>query len=88
MLGCVINGSAAKDHGAEANAAQVEYFRQELSALRAQSHTELARRHIELQQAQNSGLTRRAADVRRIIRALETELMTLERLGERLDDWP
>jgi hypothetical protein len=43
--------------------------------------------YIELQQLQVSGRLSRAADVRRIIRALERELVTVDRLGEGLKRW-
>lgn len=81
----LIEGSETSN--ASANLAQAEYFRRELSGIRAQAETDLARNYIELQQVQNSGLTSRAADVRRIIRALEYELTTLERLAAGLDRW-
>jgi hypothetical protein len=71
----------------EADAAQAEYHRRELSGIRAQARADIARRYIGLQQLQDSGLLTRAADVRRIIRALERELVTLERLGEGLKRW-
>ena len=71
----------------KADAAQAEYYRQELSGIRAQAESNLARRYIELQQCQASGLTDRAADVRRVIRALERELVTLEELGQGLKRW-
>ena len=72
---------------ANPDVAQAEYYRRELSGIRAQAETDLARKYIELQQLQNSGLTSRAADARRMIRALESEVTTLERLGEGLNRW-
>ena len=81
----LIDGDAAQNR--EADVAQAEYYRQELSGIRAQAESDLARRFIELQQLQNSGLSTRAADVRRIIRALENEVITLERLGQGLNSW-
>lgn len=71
----------------DANVAQAEYYRQELSGLRAQAQADLARKYIELQQCRNSGLLPRAAEVRKAIRALEYEINTLERLGEGLTRW-
>lgn len=71
----------------EGNAAQAEYYRRELSAIRAQAEADLARLYIELQQSMDSGLNARAADLRRHIRALQYELVTLERLGEGLERW-
>ena len=76
----LIRGGTAEDGGP--GLAQAEYLRQELSGLRAQAETDLARRYIELQQVRNSGLVDRAAYVQRFIRVLELELVTLERLGE------
>ena len=81
----VINGSVARNR--EADAAQAEYFRHELSGLRAQAETDLARHYVELQQSENSGLLARAAHTRKFIRALEYELSTLERLGQGLNRW-
>jgi hypothetical protein len=49
----------------------------EASAARA----DLARRFVELQEAQSAGWTSRATYVRRIIRALESEVVTTERIG-------
>lgn len=85
MVGSVVNGNLAKDR--EADFAQAEYYRQELSRLRAQAQSDIARKYIELQQLQSSGLLDRAADVRRVIRALEYEIATLERLGDGLTRW-
>jgi hypothetical protein len=85
MVGCVVNGDVAQDR--EANAAQAEYYRRELSGIRARAETDVAQKYIELQQVQDSGLLARAAHVRRIIRALEREIATLERLGEGLKRW-
>jgi hypothetical protein len=85
MVGCVVDGDVAKDR--DANAAQAEYYRQELSGIRARAESDIARRYIELQQLQDSGLLARANDVRRFIRVLETEIATLERLGEGLNRW-
>ena len=84
MVG-VVNGDVADNR--DPDAAQAEYCRQELSGLRAQAQSDLARRYIELQQLRDSGLAERAADVRRFIRALESEIATLERLGEGLQRW-
>lgn len=81
----MVDGDVADDR--EADAAQAEYYRQELSGIRAQAESQLARKYIELQQCQASGLTQRAADVRRVIRALEREIVTLEKLGEGLKRW-
>jgi hypothetical protein len=85
VVGTVPNGNVAETR--QADAAQAEYYRRELSGIRAQAQSDVARRYIELQQLQASGLMARAADVRRIIRALESELVTLDRLGEGLDRW-
>ena len=85
MVESVINGSVAENR--RADAAQADYYRRELSGLRAQAQSDLARKYIELQQLQGSGLLDRAADARRVIRALEREITTLERLGEGLDRW-
>jgi hypothetical protein len=84
-----MDGVVTGDAGGSRNpdAAQAEYYRQELSGLRAQAQSDLARRYIELQQLRDSGLADRAADVRRFIRALEQEIATLERLGEGLQRW-
>jgi hypothetical protein len=71
----------------KADAAQAEYYRQELSEIRARAEANLARKYIEVQQYQTSGLADRAADARRVIRALEREIATLERLGEGLKPW-
>lgn len=76
----LVNGNAA--NGDDPGVAQADYWRNQLSGLRARAQTDLVRRYIELQQVRSSGLTNRAAYVERIIRALETELATLERLGE------
>ena len=84
MVG-VVDEDVADDR--RADAAQAEYYRRELSGIRAQAESDLARRYIELQQLQASGLLDRAADVRRVIRALEHEIETLERLGEGLRRW-
>jgi hypothetical protein len=62
-------------------------LRRELSGIRAQAEADLARRYIELQQLQDSGRLTSAASVRRFIRALEYEIVTLERLGEGLKRW-
>ncbi len=80
-----MNGNIANNR--EADVAQAEYYRHELSGLRAQAQSDLARRYIELRQLQDSGLASRAADVRRFIRALEYEIATLERLGQGLNRW-
>gem|GEM_PF-3633231 len=80
-----VNGDVAKDR--DANAAQAEYYRRELSGIRARAEADIARKYIELQQVQDSGLLTRAGHVRRIIRALEREIATLERLGEGLKRW-
>jgi hypothetical protein len=85
VVGSVPNGNVADTR--RADAAQAEYYRRELSAIRAQAQSDVARRYIELQRLQAAGLTARAADVRRIVRALESELATLNRLGEGLDRW-
>jgi hypothetical protein len=85
MVGCVVDGDVAKDR--DANAAQAEYYRRELSGIRAQAEADIARKYIELQQVQDSGLLARAEHVRRVIRALEREVATLERLGEGLKRW-
>lgn len=84
MIG-VVDGDVADDH--RADAAQAEYYRQELSGIRAQAESDLARKCIEVQQLQGSGHLDRAADARRVIRALEREIATLERLGEGLKRW-
>jgi len=81
----VVTGDVADNR--DPDAAQAEYYRQELSGLRAQAQSDLARRYIELQQLRDSGLAERAAHVRRFIRALESEIATLERLGEGLQRW-
>lgn len=81
----VVTGDVADSR--DPNAAQAEYYRRELSGLRAQAQTDLARRYIELQQLRDSGLAERAAHVRRFIRALESEIATLDRLGEGLERW-
>lgn len=85
MVGCEVNGDVAQKR--EANAAQADYYRRELSGLRAQAQSDIARKYIELQQMQDSGRLARAHDVRRIIRALELEIATLERLGQGLNRW-
>lgn len=84
MVG-VVDGDVADNR--EADVAQAEYYRQELSGIRAQAESNLARKYIELQQCQASGLMDRAVDVRRVIRALEREIVTLEKLGEGLKRW-
>jgi hypothetical protein len=71
----------------KADAAQAEYYRQELSAIRARAEADLAKKYIETQQYQASGIADRAVDARRVIRALEREIATLERLGEGLKRW-
>jgi hypothetical protein len=86
MVESVFNG--AKTTKLEPDAAEAEYLRQKLSALRAQCQADLARRYIELQEANNAGWTSRATFVRRIIRALESEVVTMEGLGWSLKDWP
>ena len=85
MTGLAINANV--DGNRLAQAARAEYYRRELSGIRAQAQSDLARRYIELQRLQNAGLTGRAADARRLIRALEYEITTLERLGDGLDRW-
>ncbi|MBJ7337882.1 hypothetical protein [Mycolicibacterium sp.] len=80
VVAWLIRGNAPND--GEPGAVHAESVRQELSGLRAQAQTDMARKYIELQQVRNSGLTSRAAYVERVIRALELELTTLERLGE------
>lgn len=85
MVGCVANENVGQHR--EADVAQAEYYRRELSGIRAQAESDLARKYIELQQLQDSGLLSRAADVRRLIRALEYEITTLERLGHGLNRW-
>jgi hypothetical protein len=88
MAGCEVKEHAADAPAAgSADAAQADYYRRELSALRAQAQSDIARNYIELQQLLNSGLMQRAANTRRVIRALESELNTLERLGEGLKRW-
>jgi hypothetical protein len=52
------------------------------------ARADLARRFVELQEAQSAGWTSRATYVRRIIRALESEVVTRERIGWSLKDWP
>lgn len=76
----LIRGNAVSD--AAPGVAHADYLRHELSGLRARAETDLARNYIELQQVRNSGLTSRAVYVQRLIRALELESATLERLGE------
>jgi hypothetical protein len=71
----------------KADMAQAKYYRQELSAIRARTEANLARKYIEVQQYQASGIADRAADARRVIRALEREIVTLERLGDGLKRW-
>lgn len=85
MSSCGVDENVAKD--CKADAAQAQYYRQELSALRARAESDLARSCIELQQLTDSGLLGRAADVRRSIRALKYEIGTLERLGQGLQRW-
>ncbi|TPG31752.1 hypothetical protein [Mycolicibacterium hodleri] len=85
MVGFTVNGGTPQNR--DVNSEQADYYRQELSGIRAQAEADLARRYIELQQVQDSGLAARAADVRRVIRALELEVATLERLGEGLKRW-
>lgn len=84
MLGAVSDDG---ENNRKADVAQAEYYRHELSGIRAQAEADLARKYIEVQQCQASGLDDRAADARRVIRALEREIITLERLGEGLRRW-
>ncbi len=84
MLGAVSDDG---ENNRKADVAQAEYYRHELSGIRAQAEPDLARKYIEVQQCQASGLDDRAADARRVIRALEREIITLERLGEGLRRW-
>ena len=85
----VMSGGVDKNvaRNREADAAQAQYYRRELSGVRARAESDLARSYIELQQLTDSGLLGRAADVRRSIRALEYEIATLERLGQGLQRW-
>jgi rRNA maturation protein Rpf1 len=67
-----------------ADLAQAEYFRRTLSALRLEAESEIARNYVDLQKANNIGNAGRATELRRVIRAKEAELITLDKLGDAL----
>lgn len=68
----------------DADLRQAEYFQRLLSEMRLDANTQLARLSIDLQRALNAGQNGRAAELRRLIRALLSEMRTLDTLGEAL----
>jgi hypothetical protein len=68
-----------------ADLAQAEYFRRTIGKLRLAADCDIARNYADLLQANTVGNVGRATVLRRMIRAKEAELITLDKLGDALD---
>jgi hypothetical protein len=67
-----------------ADQAQAEYFRKLIGGLRLEAESELAGLFVQLQGLSSSG--ERARSLRRVVRALQAETRSLDRMGEALQE--
>ena len=86
MDGDLPTNSALLSRRLEADLMQTAYFLERFGRLRLDAETSRATLYISLQKQAGSRHTTRASELRRVLRAKEAEIVTLDRIAEALWD--